>query len=76
MALLKKSESTTKVPYTFEEDVQIMNLLGKGTSPKEVAKVVGRTLYSIRYRIAWLKSDKCPDTLEELKKMHKSKSKK
>ena len=77
MALLKKSaKSVEKVLYTFEDDVRIMKLTEGGKSAKEVAKEVGRSIYSLRYRLMWLRSDKCPNTLEDLKKYHNSKSKK
>lgn len=76
MALLKKSASTSKVPYTFDEDAKILKMVEGGSGAKAISEEVGRTVHSIRYRISWLQGDKCPNTLPELKAQHAAKSKK
>ena len=76
MALLKMSaKNVAKVPYTFEDDIKIIEMSEKEVSASKIAKVMGRSEHTIRYRQRWLRNCKF-EKVEELKKYHSAKTKK
>ena len=58
--------------YTLEEDKKIFRLMNSGTPGKEIAKQLGRTLASIRYRIRLIKM--LPPKIEYLDALPRDKS--
>ncbi len=75
MALLKKStKSGTKVPYTYEDDIKIMEMSEKEVSAKKIGEQLGRSEHTIRYRQRWLRQSKMSN-LKELKAYHDEKVK-
>lgn len=56
MSLLNASKrASEKVPYTLEDDTKIITLTNGGESASKVAKKVGRSVHSVRYRLGRLR---------------------
>ena len=51
MALLSPSKATSKKPFTIEDDLAIVKGDAAKESAKKVGEKIGRTEYSVRYRV-------------------------
>lgn len=74
MGMLQKRAGREKRAYTLEEDVAIVKSVQEGHSAKVIGQALGRSEFSIRYRIGWHQKETSPATMAELKTYHKERA--
>ena len=69
MALLFGSQRDKRL-YSLQDDLAIIKGISEGKPASEVAVELGRSLFSLRYRVRWLQQTKM-ETVEQLESYHK-----